>query len=124
MSPLIVDSPLCLTGHPLQRCGARAVAVLAGAERPEDVTPAGLASVADKLTGDIVRAAAAAKTAVAYDWWKVLYALYPNSPATHSTRGCDPTELRASVECLFAHDPAGSITACAFCDRPAGVLWG
>ena len=83
---------LVLTGHPLQRCGARAVAELGRVSDAEEVTHA-LDAVADTLARAVVRAAAAASDAVAYDWCKVLFALYPNSPATHSKRNRDPGEL-------------------------------
>lgn len=125
MTAATATAPLRLTGHPLQRCGARAVAVLAGSAGPGQVTPADLDEVAGRLTGDVVRAATADKNAAAYDWWKVLYALFPNSPATHSKRPRDAGKLREPVAQLFAADPAGSpVSPCAFCGQPAGTLWG
>ena len=119
-------SALRLTGHPLQRCGARALAELAQADAPEAVTPAMLEEVTCLLVRDLVRSAATTdKGHPAYDWWKVLFALYPNSPVTHSKRSRDPGELRIKVEDLFAADPPGAATSpCAFCGEPAGVLWG
>ena len=93
---------LVLTGHPLQRCGAGAVAELAKAGDAEDVTADALDAVADTLTRAVVRAASAANDAVAYDWWKVLFALYPNSPATHSKRNRDPGELGEVIGQIFA----------------------
>ena len=118
-------SPLRLTGHPLQRCGARAVAVMTGHRLAEEVAPADVDDFADRLTGDIVRAAAAAKDSAAYDWWKVLFALYPNSPATHTSRSRDPVELRKGISVLFACDPPDGVGwPCAFCGQRAGVLWG
>jgi CRISPR-associated protein Cst1 len=125
VTALDVVSPLRLTGHPLQRCGARAVAQLAGRQSPDGVTDADLDIVAGTLVRDIVRAATVPNTAVAYDWWKVLFALYPNSPATHSKRSRDPAELGGSIAALFAPEALGSgIPACAFCGQPAGTLWG
>ena len=116
---------LRLTGHPLQRCGARAAAGLAGVADPADLTPGALDEVAAKLTVDIVRAAVAPKVSAAYDWWKVLYALYPNSPATHSTRTKVPADLAQLVARLFAVDPPGSVARpCVFCGQAAGTLWG
>jgi CRISPR-associated protein Cst1 len=116
---------LVLTGHPLQRCGARAVAELAKAGDAEDVTPDALDAVADTLTRAVVRAASAANDAVAYDWWKVLFALYPNSPATHSKRNRDPGELGKAIGQLFAAEQAGaSGSPCALCGQPASTVWG
>jgi CRISPR-associated protein Cst1 len=116
---------LVLTGHPLQRCGARAVAELAQVSEAEDVTAGALDAVADTLTRAIVRAAAAANDAVAYDWWKVLFALYPNSPATHSKRNREPGELRTVIGRLFVADQEGAdASPCGFCGQPAAAEWG
>jgi CRISPR-associated protein Cst1 len=120
-----VAARLVLTGHPLQRCGARAVAELARVSAAEDVTSDALDAVADTLNRAVVRAAAAANDAVAYDWWKVLFALYPNSPATHSKRNRDPGELRMVIGQLFAADREGTdASPCAFCGQPAAAVWG
>jgi CRISPR-associated protein Cst1 len=120
-----VAAPLVLTGHPLQRCGARAAAELARVGRAEDVTTDGLDAVAETLTRAIVHAAAAANDAIAYDWWKVLFALYPNSPATHSKRSRDPGELKMVIGQLFAPDREGvNISPCGFCGQPAATVWG
>jgi CRISPR-associated protein Cst1 len=116
---------LRLTGHPLQRCGARAAMVLAQARSAGSTTMAGLDAVADRLVKDIVHAAAAPNDAVAYDWWKVLFALYPNSPATHSKRPRGRDELRGVIGRLFAADPEGGESSpCAFCGLPAATVWG
>jgi len=116
---------LLLTGHPLQRCGARAAALLAGAENPDQVTPVGLDVVVDKLTTAVVRAGTVPNNAVAYEWWKVLFALYPNSPATHSKRSHDPVELRESVQQLFVPDRGDApASPCAFCAQPTTTVWG
>ena len=119
-------SAVRLTRHPLQRCGARAVAGLVRADVPEAVTSAMLDEVTHLLAGDLVRAAATVdKSQLAYDWWKVLFALYPNSPVTHSKRSRDPGQLRVAVERLFAGDPAEGVrSSCVFCGQPAGTLWG
>jgi len=120
-----VAAPLMLTGHPLQRCGARAVAELAKVRDVQDVDASALQGVADDLTRAIVHAAAAANDAVAYDWWKVLFALYPNSPATHSKRSRDQADLSRVIASLFAADPDDADTKpCAFCGQPAAVTWG
>ena len=118
-------APLMLTGHPLQRCGARAVTELAKVREVQDVDANALQGVADELTGAIVRAAAAANDAVAYDWWKVLFALYPNSPATHSKRSRDRADLSRVIASLFAADPDDADTKpCSFCGQSAAVTWG
>lgn len=126
MSTAVVAAPLRLTGHPLQRCGARAVTRLVGREAAEGVTLADLDRVADTVTADIVRAAVAAKDTAHYDWWKVLLALFPNSPATHAARSRDPGELRARIAAMFVPDtaPQEAMLPCAFCEYPAGAVWG
>lgn len=124
MTAPVMTGPLALTGHPTQRCGAWAVALLVGREHPDDVGADDLTSVVQRLVDDVVRAATAAKNTSAYDWWKVLFALYPNSKATHSVRLKDPDALRPQIADLFAVDPVDSNThPCTFCASPAGVLW-
>jgi CRISPR-associated protein Cst1 len=114
-----------LTGHPLQRCGARAIAALAGVPSPADVTPDALEAVVSRIQGDVVCAAAAPDNAVRYDWWKVLFALYPNSPATHSKRSRVPEELSAEIRRLFGADRDDApASPCALCGQPAATLWG
>jgi CRISPR-associated protein Cst1 len=118
-----------LTGHPLQRCGARAVAELARVAHPEDITQEALDGIAKGFVDDIVRAAVAPKGSVHYDWWKVLNALYPNSPATHlSNRNRTHTEIEQRTMRLFEAEspdrPGPYFRPCVFCSRPAGTLWG
>lgn len=116
---------LRLTGHPLQRCGARAAVMLAQEADSAHSPLVGLDAVADTLTRACVHAAAAEKDAVAYDWWKVLLALYPNSPATRATRPKDPDELTKEIGALFAADPDDAESSpCAFCGQPAALAWG
>ncbi len=115
---------LRLTGHPVQRCGAWAVALLAEREHPGEVSADDLSNVASRLVDDTVRAATAAKQTAPYDWWKVLFAQYPNAKATHAGRPKDPDVLRPQVTDLFADDPAPArLRPCTFCASPAGVLW-
>ena len=116
---------LRLTAHPLQRCGARAVAALAGCAGPAEVADPDLDSVAGRLADDMARAAVAAKGSAAYDWWKVLFALYPNSPPTHSSRSKDPAVLRPKFAALFGPDKPGSAAKpCVFCGQLAAAVWG
>ncbi|MFE1322689.1 hypothetical protein [Kitasatospora phosalacinea] len=117
-------SVLTVSGHPLQRAGAWAVAVLADCRSPEDVGPGNLDAVAAVLVADVVAAATAPKEASRYDWWKVLFALYPNSKATHSKRPSDAQVLRPAIEELFAPDTQGGPSwPCTFCAAPSAVVW-
>jgi CRISPR-associated protein Cst1 len=89
------------------------------------VTVADLDTVADRLTGDITRASVAPKDSGAYDWWKVLYALYPNSPATHSKRSRDLALIRPKVAAQFVDgSPDAAVWPCVFCGQVARVVWG
>ena len=125
MTVPVVAARLVLTGHPLQRCGARAVVELARVSDAEEVTAVALDAAADTLARAVVRAATSASGAVAYDWWKVLFALYPNSPATHSKRNRGPGELGTVIGYLFAADREGAgASPCAFCGQPAATVWG
>lgn len=125
MTTAVSTGPLRLTGHPLQRCGARAVAELVKVGSPEEVTPAALDEVAGQLVKEIVRASVAPNTTAAYDWWKVLFALYPNSPATHSKRPKVPADLAKAIARLFEPDPpdAARTQPCVFCGQPSATLW-
>jgi len=115
---------LRLSEHPLQRCGAWAVAVLCDRERPEQVSGSDLDAVAERVVSDVVVAATARPDTAAYDWWKVLFALYPNSRATHAKRERDPARLRPEIGAMFAPDPAeGALLPCTFCGEPCSVLW-
>ncbi len=98
---------LTSTGHPLQCAGAWAVAVMAGRERPDQVTADDLEAVAEIVGLDAARAAVAAKTDARYDWWKVLFALYPNSKVTHAGRPRDVAVLKNELAAMFAPDAAG-----------------
>lgn len=122
--PQALVFPLRLTPHPLQRCGARAVAVLAGRSTPAEVTAGDLERVAGLLTRDVVRAATSRDGSAAYDWWKVLFALYPNARPTHASRSRDPAVLRLGVQEMFAADrQAGTARPCTFCGQPALTVW-
>lgn len=125
VSALAVDpSGLSMTSHPIQRAGAWAVAVLAGRATPREVTGSDLDAVAARLVEDVMTAALAPKDSTAYDWWKVLFALYPNSKATHSKRPRDHAALLPEILALFVPDGSGSPTwPCTFCGVPAAVVW-
>lgn len=113
--------PLDMTAHPLQRCGAWAVAVLAGRAEPRDVTPEDLDRVVDRLVEEITAVSCLPENP---DWWKVLFALYPNAKPTHSTRAKDADVLRPLVAALFAPDvPGADARPCTFCSAPTNVLW-
>jgi CRISPR-associated protein Cst1 len=112
---------LTLTAHPLQRCGAWAVAVLAGRADPGAVTSEDLDTVAGRLVEDIT---AVSTQPTNPDWWKVLFALYPNSKPTHAQRTRDPDVLRPLVAALFTPDaPGADAPPCTFCSRPTTMLW-
>ncbi|MFD4660853.1 hypothetical protein ACFWP2_35150 [Kitasatospora sp. NPDC058444] len=99
---------LLATGHPLQRAGAWAAVVIAERDDPRRVSAADLDSVSSVLVDDVLAAATAPKDSSRYDWWKVLFALYPNSKATHSKRPSDPNVLRPDIERFFARDSRDS----------------
>ena len=117
-------SPLRLTEHPLQRCGAWAVATLAGRERVEDVTDEQLEGVIKRIVDDAVESATASPDIGAYDWWKILFALYPNSKLTHNKRSKDRAVLSREANQLFLPDDAeGPGRACTFCGQRCTTLW-
>lgn len=100
--------------------------VLASRALPEQVTDADLDQVAATVVRDAARAAVAEKDTAAYDWWKVLFALYPNSKATHSKRPRDLGELTTALTLLFAPDAEAEPSSrwpCTFCGAPTGTVW-
>lgn len=117
-----VSDPLALTNHPIQRAGAWATAILAGRDHPAGVDDADLRRVAQQISGDLYRSATASAGDPAYDWWKVQYAMYPNSPVTHTAR-TKWTDLRQRIAALF--DEGAQITGecCVFCGQPASARW-
>ncbi|WP_052847360.1 hypothetical protein [Streptomyces avicenniae] len=124
MAALITNGPLTPTHHPLQRAGAWAVAVLAGRATPDEVSGGDLDTVATLLVDEVCAAAVAPKDSPAYDWWKVLFALYPNSKATHARRPREVEALRPSIAAMFAPDLATDLARpCTFCGADTTVLW-
>lgn len=115
---------LALTAHPLQRCGAWAVAVLAGRTDPTVVTADDLDAVARRLVDDVVAVSSLPEKTANPDWWKVLNALYPNAKPTYHARSRDAGTLRPLVTSLFAADlPGAAARLCTFCSAPTDVLW-
>jgi CRISPR-associated protein Cst1 len=121
---LAARADLRLTAHPLQRCGSRAVVALAGRASAAEVDAVVLDGVAEGLTRDMVQAAVTQKDGAAYDWWKVLFALYPNSPPTHSSRSRDPAVLQPKIAGMFADLRDGAGRPCTFCGQSAWAVWG
>jgi hypothetical protein len=113
-----------LTPFPFQRAGAHAAAALAGKATPRDLAPGDLDAVVKIIVDDCAAAAAAPKDGPGYAWWKVLFACFPNSPATHAARGrWGEQGIRDRLEALFEPD-ADPVGACDMCQRPAAQRWG
>jgi CRISPR-associated protein Cst1 len=113
-----------LTPFPFQRVGAHAAAAIAGKPTPYALTPADLDAVVQVLVGDCAAAAAAPKDGPGYAWWKVLFACFPNSPATHAARArWGDAGIRDRLEALFTPDT--EVTGpCDMCGEPAAQRWG
>jgi CRISPR-associated protein Cst1 len=116
---------LALTGHPLQRAGAWAVVAMAGRRAAEEVTDSDLDRVSTRVVRDVCTAATATKDDAVYDWWKVLFALYPNSKPTHAKRTRDRSQLEAEVAEWFVADGQndGQPWPCSFCGGLTGTVW-
>jgi CRISPR-associated protein Cst1 len=125
MSTPTMNGPvLRLTDHPLQRCGSWAVALLADRDHPAQVTAQDVERVAERVAAEVVVAATTDKDSAAYDWWKVLFALYPNSKPTHAQRERDPVKLLPEIKALFAADRAdGRLQPCTFCEQSCQAVW-
>jgi hypothetical protein len=91
--------PLTLTYHPLQRVGAFALAALAGAGHPEQVTDAQLGAANDRLTADLLDTAPLTSAKDAGGWLMGLsYGLWPNSPVNLPARAkWDVAERRRRI---------------------------
>ncbi|TQN30266.1 CRISPR-associated protein Cst1 [Haloactinospora alba] len=115
---------LRLTEHPLQRCGARALTELAGQHEPHQVTPEDMDRAEARIINDVVAAATAPREAAGYDWWKVLFTLYPNAKPTHAKRERTREGLHPQVQEMFAPDQdTGVLRPCTFCGTRCSVLW-
>ncbi|SCK12573.1 hypothetical protein [Streptomyces sp. WMMB 322] len=125
MNATTTASPLTVTGHPLQRAGAWAVVAMAGKQSAEEVTDSDLDAVAARVVQDVCTAATASKDDPAYDWWKVLFALYPNSKPTHAKRPRDRAVLEAEVAGWFEADRQGGLERwpCTFCGASTRKTW-
>lgn len=97
---------------------------MAGRAHPAELDDADLDRLAARIVADVVAAATAATGSGAYDWWKVLFALYPNSKPTHAKRVRDPAVLAEHVTALLAADGwQGPVRPCVFCGAACTVLW-
>jgi hypothetical protein len=115
-----------LTHHPFQRAGAWAAAAVTGKDHPALLGDGDLDDLAAMITADATQAAIAGKDSPGYAWWLVLFACYPNSPATHPARarwGRD--QIASRISGLFAgDDPAAIEGPCDLCGTPASRRWG
>jgi len=121
-----VASKQALTAHPLQRVGAYALAVLAGADSPEAMTGGQFAEAVEIMTDDCVATAdlGDAKAPGAF-WLKASYQLWPNSAMNHNIRAKLSREDRRSRIRAWRTYPAPEIGApCALCGRPACGYYG
>lgn len=117
-----------LTAHPLQRVGAYAFARLAGAARPEAVTPDRFREATTRMTDDATRAALFRDSKHPDGFWlKSSRAFFPNAKMNHpSIARASDDELRAGVAAWRAQpDPAGLLgTGCVLCGRTAVKFFG
>ncbi len=125
-APPALNTRLALTVHPLQRAGALSITFLAGHTEAAAVTPEDLDRVAGRIVADVVEAAVSSKERAAYDWWKILFAMYPNARPTHAKRSRDRGELTTEIARYFAADPTdvpAPVRPCVFCGGGTTVLW-
>lgn len=115
---------MILGHHPWQRVGARAAAVLAGRDDPAQLDLADLGGLVDRIVTAATVAARAQRDGPGWGWQLALSAAYPNSPATHPSRGkLTDAELEGRLRDLFA--PGAPLGApCWTCDAPADARWG
>ncbi|WP_066890856.1 hypothetical protein [Carbonactinospora thermoautotrophica] len=119
---------LVLTAHPLQRVGAYALADLAGARRPEEVTPEGFDAAVAKMTADAIQAAKVRDTKRPEGFWlKVSLSFFPNSKMNHNAQlKKSDEELDAGIrEWRTPPEPASwPGVRCVLCGREAVGFYG
>jgi hypothetical protein len=112
-----------LTASPLQRIGAFALAALAGAAHPDQLTDKTVVQAVDRMTNDLQATAEAAKAADPRGFWLAAsYFLWPNSGLNPTARGKQsPAERRRLIgEWRAPRDPASAPgVPCSYCGRAA-----
>lgn len=102
---------LIATGHPLQRAGSTAVAVMVGRSTVDGVTAADLHTVTREIVAAAAEAALARRANPGYGWFKALNNHFPNSPVTQpSNKGkskADLSELVTGVIDAVDSQPGG-----------------
>lgn len=124
----LASEPLVLTAHPLQRCGAFAVAALAEVEHPRQVDQHRLAAVWRQLADALVKMAdkADAKKPGAF-WLSLSYMLWPNSKMNTSNRKRQSVEERRRATLGWRTVPpveAWPGVPCVLCSRAACGFFG
>jgi hypothetical protein len=119
---------LVLTPHPLQRVGAYALARLAGAGAPRDVTAGGFRRATARMTSDAVRAALGPDSKQPDGYWlKCSRSFFPGSKMNHWTIARkDGRVVQAEVEQWRRMPEPGTwpAAACVLCGRAAVRFFG
>ncbi|MBT2207243.1 hypothetical protein [Actinomadura sp. NEAU-AAG7] len=119
---------LVLTASPLQRVGAFALAALAKAGHPREVSGEVLHDAVGRMTGHLLETVKVAKAADPGGFWLgASYLLWPNSKLNPTARGKQSFSERDRLirEWRAYPDPAGWPGApCAYCGRPACDWYG
>lgn len=117
-----------LTSHPLQRVGAFALAHLAGARLPDEISSEGFDHAVERMTEDAVSAGLKASTKDSGAFWlKASGSFFPNSKMNHPTRTKKPpAQITAEVRAWRRMPDAESWpeASCALCGRRACGFYG
>ncbi|WP_328913240.1 MULTISPECIES: hypothetical protein [unclassified Streptomyces] len=122
------DLTVELTASPLQRIGAFALAVLASASSPGEITPDGLVRAVDRMTTDLLGTTGLAKAAEPGGFWlSASYMLWPNSKINPTARAKQsPEERRRQIRAWRSPEAAFQRLGvpCAYCGREACDWYG
>ncbi|GGI95184.1 hypothetical protein GCM10011581_35360 [Saccharopolyspora subtropica] len=124
----LAAEPVVLTPHPLQRCGAFAIAVMAGVDHPCAVDESSLGGVWKEMTEDLVGVAGLhdAKQPGGF-WLSVSYMLWPNSKMNTTNRKKLTPQQRAEATRAWRTVPEVGEwpgAPCVLCGRQACGFFG
>ncbi|MGW5643641.1 hypothetical protein [Saccharopolyspora sp. NPDC003762] len=123
-----VDEPVVLTAHPLQRCGAFAMAAMAQVTHPREVDEALFRGVWQEMTATLVKMAGMpdAKEPGAF-WLSLSYMLWPNSKMNTTNRKKLSVDERAEATKAWRTPPGSEEwpqAPCVLCTRRACGFFG
>jgi hypothetical protein len=118
--------PVMLTAHPLQRVGAFALAALAGADHPEEMTGAEFGRAAAIMSDDVAATADVSDARAPGGFWLgVSHLMWPNSAMNLTVRkSLTRADLRDRIRSWRCYPASTLGVPCALCGLAAGGFYG